>query len=76
LQRPEAREVRFIKVGRQDTALVLAIAGDFDDRLPEPELKDAIAIRQQLDSWRRSHAATAINITAGTSKQTVRLRRR
>ena len=75
-QRPEAREVRFIKVGRQDTALVLAIAGDFDDRLPEPELKDAIAIRQQLDSWRRSHAATAINITTGTSKQAVRLRRR
>ena len=60
-QRPEAREVRFIQVGNGNTALVLAIAGDFDDRLPDPELKDAVAIRQQLDSWRRRHAATAIN---------------
>ncbi|MDA9934285.1 hypothetical protein N9B88_00815 [Rubripirellula sp.] len=75
-QRSEAREVRFIKVGNEKTALVLAIAGDFDDRLPEPELKEAVALRQQLDSWRRRHTATAINITAGTSKQAVRLRRR
>ncbi len=75
-QRPEAREVRFSKVGNGKTALVLAIAGDFDDRLPDPELKDAVALRQQLDSWRRRHAVTAINITAGTSKQAVRLRRR
>ena len=75
-QRPEAREVRFIKIGSGNTTLVLAIAGEFDDRLPDPELKDAIAIRQQLDSWRRHHSATAINIAAGTSKQAVRLRRR
>jgi len=74
--RPEAREVRFIRVGNESPALILAVAGDFDDRLPEPELKDAVAIRQQLDSWRKRHAATTINITAGTSKQAVRLRRR
>ena len=56
--------------------MTFAIAGDFDDRLPEPELKDAVAVRQQLDSWRRRHTATAINITAGTSNEAVRLRRR
>jgi DNA-binding NtrC family response regulator len=76
LHRPEAREVRFIRVGEEDTALTFAIAGDFNDRLPEPELKDAVAIRQQLDSWRRNHASTAINITAGISNEAVRLRRR
>lgn len=75
-QRPEAREVRFIRVGEEETAVVVAVAGDFDDRIAEPELKDAIAIRQQLDSWRRRHCTTAVNITAGTSKLAVRLRRR
>lgn len=74
--RPETREVRFIKIGNDNPALILAIAGDFDDRLPERELQDAVAIRQQLDSWRRHHAESAINITAGTSKQALRLRRR
>lgn len=74
--RPVAKEARFIRVGDEETALTFAIAGDFDDRLPEPELKDAVAVRQQLDSWRRRHTATAINITAGTSNEAVRLRRR
>ena len=74
--RPEAREVRFIRIGNDSTALTLATAGNFDDRLPEPELHDAIALRQQLDSWRRSHESTAINLTAGTSSEAVRLRRR
>ena len=76
LHRPEVREARFVRVGKEDNSLILAVAGEFDDRIPEPDLKDAVAVRQQLDSWRRNHAATAINITAGTSNEAVRLRRR
>jgi len=70
------REVRFVRLGDGDAALVIAVAGNFDDRVPDPELKDAVAIRQQLDSWRRRNATIATNITAGTSNLARRLRRR
>ena len=70
------REVRFVRIGDGDAALVIAIAGEFDDRVPDPELKDAVAIRQQLDAWRRRNATIATNITAGTSNLARRLRRR
>ncbi|MGI9469891.1 MAG: helix-turn-helix domain-containing protein [Rubripirellula sp.] len=69
-------EVRFLRVGEGDSAIVLAVAGSFDDRTPDAELKDAIAIRQRLDAWRKRHAAIASTVTAGNSAVAKRLRRR
>ena len=75
-QRGSTLEVRFVRIGKGNTALVIAIAGEFDDRVPDPELNDAIAVRQQLDAWRRRNATIATNISAGTSNLARRLRRR
>lgn len=74
--RAEAKEVRFLRVGTGESAIVLAVAGDFDDRVPDPELKDAVAIRQRLDLWRKRHASIANTVTAGVSSAAKRLRRR
>lgn len=74
--RPESKEVRFVRVGQGDTALTIAVAGEFDDRVADQELRDAVAIRRQLDSWRKQHAELATLVTAGQSAEVRRLRRR
>ena len=74
--RGEPREVRFVRIGDGETALILAVAGSFEDRQRDPGLQDTIAIRQRLDAWRQQHAAIATTFTAGDSTPAKRLRRR
>ncbi|MFK8111267.1 MAG: helix-turn-helix domain-containing protein [Rubripirellula sp.] len=74
--RPEAIEVRFTRVGAGDSCLIIAVGGLFDDRSVDLELRDAVAIRQRLDGWRRRHAALATIAATGQSIASRRLRRR
>ncbi|TWU57800.1 AAA-type ATPase lid domain-containing protein [Rubripirellula reticaptiva] len=69
-------EVRFVRIGTGLDAMTIAIGGSFDDRVVDPELKDAVALRERLDRWRRRHAAITTIATAGTSTGARRLRRR
>jgi len=74
--RPQSVEVRFTRVGEGETALTIAVAGNFDDRSIDQDLRDAVAIRSQLDSWRKQHSELATRVTAGQSPAVRRLRRR
>ena len=74
--RPTPMEVRFVMAGEGDAALTLGVAGSFNDRVSDPEIQDAVAIRQRLDAWRKRDAAVATIATAGTSDAARRLRRR
>jgi transcriptional regulator with PAS, ATPase and Fis domain len=74
--RPIPLEARFVRVGDGDSALTIGIAGAFDDRSADPELQDAVALRQRLDAWRKRHAALATIATAGVSAAARRMRRR
>lgn len=74
--RPTPMEVRFVMAGEGDSALTLGVAGSFNDRVSDPEIQDAVAIRQRLDAWRKRDAAVATIATAGTSDAARRLRRR
>ncbi len=75
-RRPTPLEVRFVRVGDGDSALTIGIGGAFDDRSVDPELQDAVALRQRLDAWRKRHAALATIATAGDSAAARRMRRR
>lgn len=74
--RPSAREVRFIRVGQGDASWTICVAGDFDDRVTDTELQDAVALRQRLDVWRHSHGQFAVTTTVGDSTATRQLRQR
>ena len=69
-------EVRFVRVGNGLDAMTIAVGGSFDDRVIDPELSDAVALRERLDRWRRRHAAITTTATAGISTGARRLRRR
>lgn len=74
--RPAAREVRYVRLGHGDDSLTLCMAGNFDDRHVDPELQDAVAVRQRLDAWRQRHASYATVSTAGVSSVARRMRRK
>lgn len=74
--RPQPMEVRFTRVGEDDTALILAVGGAFEDREVDREIHEAVALRSQLDHWRRSNTDLANEVTAGQSSVSRRLRRR
>ena len=74
--RPAPMEVRFTRVGGEDSAITIAIGGSFDDRAIDPEIREAVAVRSQLDAWRRQNAELANQATAGQSAAARRLRRR
>lgn len=74
--RPEPLEVRYVRVGEGEKQLTIGVGGRFEDRAVDPELQDAVALRQRLDAWRKRHAAMANIATAGTSPAARRLRRR
>ena len=74
--RPVPLEVRYVRVGEGENHLTIGVGGRFDDRTVDPELQDAVALRQRLDGWRKRHAALANIATAGTSPAARRLRRR
>ena len=66
-------EVRFVRVS---DLLTLAVGGCFADRGEDPEIHDAVKVRQSLDAWRRQHAQLATIATAGASPAARRLRAR
>jgi transcriptional regulator with AAA-type ATPase domain len=74
--RPEFLEVRYVRVGQGDSAFTIAVAGAFDDRMVDPELQDAVALRQRLDTWRKRNADLASIVTAGVSSVSRQMRRR
>jgi DNA-binding NtrC family response regulator len=74
-RRIEPLEVRFVRVGTTDP-LTIAVGGEFNDRIEQRELQDAVAIRQRLDHWRRHHARIATIATAGASAAARRTRAR
>ncbi len=74
--RPDVIEVRFTRAGHHDKAITIAVGGKFDDRVIDQELRDAVAIRSQLDRWRKKHADFTNLVTAGQSPAVRRLRRR
>ncbi|MEM1070298.1 MAG: helix-turn-helix domain-containing protein [Planctomycetota bacterium] len=74
--RAEPMEVRFTRVGQAESAITIAVAGHFDDRTADHDLRDAVGVRQQLDLWRKHHAELAHLATAGQSPSVRGLRRR
>lgn len=70
----EPLDVRFVRVGSEGTTI--AIGGEYDDRSADDDLRDAIAIRQQLDVWRREQNQLAVVATAGVSAAARRTRTR
>ncbi len=68
--------VRFVRIGQGAVALTMAIAGSFVDAEISTELRDAVAVRQRLDWWRKRHAAIATIATAGVSAAARRMRAR
>ena len=63
-------------IGEDQTAVTIAIAGKFADSESSAALRDAVAVRQRLDWWRKRHAAIATIATAGISPAARRLRAR
>ncbi|TWU42701.1 AAA-type ATPase lid domain-containing protein [Novipirellula artificiosorum] len=75
-QRIEPLDVRFVRIGSQESSFVFAIAGQFDDRTIHEEIANAAIVRAQLDAWRKEHASIATLATAGTSLAARRIRSR
>ncbi|EMI16572.1 hydrogenase regulatory protein HydG, partial [Rhodopirellula maiorica SM1] len=69
-------DVRFVRIGSGSSGLTIAIGGRFNDRVPDEEIADAANVRQQLDAWRKRHAAIATVATAGVSSSAKRMRAR
>ncbi len=69
-------DVRFVRVGRGESAVTLAIGGQFDDRAVDEEISDAALVREQLDLWRKRHTAIATTATLGQSSSAKRMRSR
>lgn len=73
-ENPEPLDTRFVRLGDQELSLTLAVAGVFDDHLPDPIVDAAVLLRRQIDSWRRHHDATASLALLGDSRQAARMR--
>ncbi|TWT81760.1 Transcriptional regulatory protein ZraR [Planctomycetes bacterium CA13] len=76
VHRIESLDVRFVRIGQNESTIVFAIGGDFDDRTTNEDLTDAALIRQQLDTWRKRHSSIATIATVGTSLASRRTRSR
>ncbi|WP_442509575.1 helix-turn-helix domain-containing protein [Novipirellula sp. SH528] len=74
--RIEPIDVRFVRIGSDESGLTIAIGGRFSDRVPDEEIADAAIVRQQLDAWRKRHASIATVATAGVSSSAKRMRAR
>ncbi len=61
-------QTRYVRVGQSTGRFTIAIAGEFHDDVVEPDARAASALREQLDSWRRHHAAVAGYVTVGQSR--------
>ncbi len=72
----EARQIGFARVGNVGSPLTFALGGSFSVPTPAGELDDAVAIRRQLDAWRKAQASLATIATAGTSAAARRTRAR
>lgn len=75
-KRPDSKEVRYIRVGPVESGFTLGVAGTFNDRQIEPELQDAVAIRNRLDQWRQRLSGLGSVLLIGNSQAAERLRRR
>jgi DNA-binding NtrC family response regulator len=53
----------------------VAVAGVFEDQKSDPVIDAAIALRQQLDHWRRHHEWIASGISVGKSRAAIRLQK-
>jgi len=74
--RPETKEVRYVRVGSSENRFTLGIAGLFEDRQVDPEIQDAVAVRQRLDQWRQRQAGLGSYLLIGTSREAEKMRRR
>ncbi|MEO1524287.1 MAG: helix-turn-helix domain-containing protein [Planctomycetota bacterium] len=72
--RPSSLETRYVRLGDDADALTLAVGGVFEDQVQDDSVDAAVALRQQLDSWRRHHAQRASEALIGTSRQSARMR--
>ncbi len=80
------RDVLFTRVGNDSKAITIAVVGEFSRSKTESQLADSniadasiaqsIAIRQQLDTWRKRQASLAVTVSAGKSQAAKRLRAR
>ena len=78
----KALDVRFVRLGANRSeasskdCLTIAVSGEFADTHTSIEIQDAIALRKQLDGWRKRHANITTICTAGGSASARRLRAR
>ncbi len=80
------RDVLFTRIGDDSKAITIAVVGEFsradpnsrnaDSHLTDASIAHSIAIRQQLDAWRKRQAALAVTVSAGKSQAAKRLRAR
>ena len=75
------QDVLFTRIGDDSKAITIAVVGDFSSAKNESHLADlhiahSIAIRQQLDAWRKRQASLAVTVSAGKSQAAKRLRAR
>ncbi|MCD0461961.1 helix-turn-helix domain-containing protein [Roseiconus lacunae] len=70
-----AMETRFVKLGHREDAIVLAVAGQFNDAGYDGDVELARLLRQRVDTWRRHHSDVASLVMLGDSKVAIRLRR-
>lgn len=69
----EAIDVRYVMVAQVGT---IAVAGEFSDRDPDPDLDEVVRIRTLLDEHRRFNGRRSAAITAGSSADSTLLQRR
>ncbi|MGB1925893.1 MAG: helix-turn-helix domain-containing protein [Rubripirellula sp.] len=74
--RADTKEVRYVRIGSGDAGFTLGVAGSFEDRRVEPEIQDAVAIRQRLDRWRQRQSGLGSVLLLGESRNARRLRQR
>lgn len=72
----EPMAMRFLRIGVSSDVLTIALAGDFDESPLPAELVDAVAVRSQLEAYRKCQAAVAGIVTAGSSSHARRTRAR
>ena len=74
--RGEMREVRYLRVGPPDLGFTIGVAGDFDDRRTDPDVQNAVAIRQRIDQWRLQQSGLGSVLLLGESRFAKRMRQR
>ncbi|WP_197455554.1 helix-turn-helix domain-containing protein [Stieleria neptunia] len=72
-RRIAALDTRFVRLGRDDEAITLAVAGSFHDHVADPVIDAAVVLRRQLDSWRRRHESIAQGVFVGNSRLAQRI---